>query len=665
MPSTPRPSIRVYVFDVDRQPIPNATIEAVPFRFPWLRRFGPRLIAKTCRFLCALCGRRPCNGARPLTRNRDWGVFTASLEPGMYTLRVSSDNLEAQSRAVRVTARGLRAVFIMAPAGTPYYYRGKTRVAFRSAWSYGIAVKPAYRGLSLEQLAARSAPPVDLAGLDYATIAGDGDFFNDDHGIRLYQSSPKDGADFESRVRRITGVESAGLIVRQSSRAVSFLTDEFVFRLRPGADVPEIIRTSGFTIRPLRMDKRLWAVRAPSAHSVALLELCNRVAALADEVTAGVMWAEPNLYSNTIPWTGGGFSDANALRTQQPHHVLLRTEQAWQTTTGALATIAVIDRGCDRRHPFIHIDASYDFLQGQQAVSANPHGTACCGLAVAKADHANNYSGVAPAAKLIVASRHYGSDIHFADAFLWCGQLPTVDPIPPCALAADVISCSWDLDDVEPAGAVKLALDDLWAKNIVVVFASGNDGASFSTTKAGAMAAYPLNIAVGSSSTVIAANSAGAAIAPTLAQEHRVQESDFGPELDVVAPGGGILDPADGTTNAPAPGAAYAMFAETSCACPQVAGVVALIQSAYREANGLALSAPALTAQQVRDILTATADQIPSSSAYASGVSADCGFGRVNAASAVGQVGAAPALSQPAAAVSPVPLEYDYQFELE
>jgi len=583
----------------------------------------------------------------------------------MYVLRVSSDGLEPQSRNVRVTRRGLRAVFVLAPEGTPYYYRGRTRVPFRQTGSYGVAIKPAYRNRTLEQLAAQNNPPVDLAGLDYHTITGDDDFFKDDHGIRLYQ--PKNGAAFEERVRRIIGVESAGLIVRQSRRAVSFLTDEFVFRLRQGAAVPAIVRESGFEVRALRPNKRLWAVRATAEHSAALLELCNRVAALADSATSGVMWAEPNLFANAIQWTGAGFSDVNALRTQQPHHVLLRTEQAWQTTKGALATIAVIDRGCDPNHNFIHIDASYDFMQGQQAVSANPHGTACCGLAAAKADYQNNYSGVAPAANLIVASRNYGTDTHFADVFLWCGKFATANPVPPCPLAADVISCSWDLDDVEPAGQVKIALDDLWGNNIVVVFASGNDGARFAGTKAGAMAAYPLNLAVGSSSTVIAVDRTGAAIAPGIAQEHRVKESDFGTELDVVAPGGGLLDLADGTTTAPAPGSAYAMFAQTSCACPQVAGVVALIQSAFREAGGLALSAPALTAQDVRDILTSTADQIPSASAYTAGRSDDCGFGRVNAANAVGQAAgrAAAVLTQPAAPAPSVSLDYDYQFEIE
>jgi len=539
MPGTPRPSIRIYVFDVDNRPIRDAKVEAVPFRFPRLRRTGPRLLARICRFLCGLFGRPPCDCAKALARSGDWGVFTAPLDVGMYTLRVSAAGLEPQTRDVRVTRRGLRAVFVLAPPGTPFYYRGRTKVPYRATGLYAIALAPGYYDQTLRDLAAASG--VDIASVSPEDKTPDEKFAHT-HGVRIY--SANDGALFERLARSVKGVTHVGAVVAESTidkeRSVSFLTEEFVFRLRPNAEIPAMVRSSGYELRE-HGRARLWVVRAPAQDSIALLDLCNRVAALADDVTSGVMWAEPNLYSTRVIRGGvAGFSNFMTFVTQQPHHVLLRTPDVWNGgVKGAGAVVAILDDGCDMTHPCFppgKIADFYDFRAQQQLLPTENHGTACASLAAGAFEYGNNYAGVAPAAQLLVAATG-GTDMEYADGFRWCAQLSTFAPIPPAAAKADVVSCSWALRTVQPAGSVKVALDDLFANNVVVLFASGNHGDTFANLSTAGMAAYPMNIAVGSSSTLLD-TSVVPPIAPALASEDRVPESDYGPELDVVAPGG-------------------------------------------------------------------------------------------------------------------------------
>jgi subtilisin family serine protease len=176
-----------------------------------------------------------------------------------------------------------------------------------------------------------------------------------------------------------------------------------------------------------------------------------------------------------------------------------------------------------------------------------------------------------------------------------------------------------------------------------VVFSVGNDNRDFTRADIGAgarqWAAYNRTIAVASSS-----------ISPPDPSQIKTSTSNFGSALDVCAPGGG---PAGGTeartlstTNASEGDTAgsasasskdYDDFGQTSCACPQVAGTVALMLSVY----------PDLTWHQVRQILRDTADQIDASNADPIGRWVDTdgdgvadfsqwyGYGRLNSSKAV------------------------------
>ena len=107
----------------------------------------------------------------------------------------------------------------------------------------------------------------------------------------------------------------------------------------------------------------------------------------------------------------------------------------------------------------------------------------------------------------------------------------------------------------------------------------------------------------------------------------RVWDSNYGSELNVVAPGetNGIF-----TTDREG---GYSNFGKTSAACPHVAGVAALMLSVN----------PNLTWQQVRNIIESTAQRVGNNYNYQSvpsrpGWNIEMGYGLVNAYAAVQQI---------------------------
>ena len=151
-------------------------------------------------------------------------------------------------------------------------------------------------------------------------------------------------------------------------------------------------------------------------------------------------------------------------------------------------------------------------------------------------------------------------------------------------------------------------------KGCVVLFSAGNDGDDLVVKQP--WAAHPNVIAVGSSTIDT--------------PEVKASTSNFGSPLDVCAPGGdrfgATFSPTAGTTPQGGTPGLYAVLGETSCACPQVAGVAAMMLSVN----------PNLTAGEVRDILQQTAVQIDlANGVYTAGHSDLYGFGRVNARKAV------------------------------
>lgn len=169
-------------------------------------------------------------------------------------------------------------------------------------------------------------------------------------------------------------------------------------------------------------------------------------------------------------------------------------------------------------------------------------------------------------------------------------------------------------------------------RGMVIVFASGNEG---SELDAGVeVATLPTVIGVGA----------------TTASDQLASYSNYGPEVDVLAPGGGFpgalmttTDPSDDAhpncnfggfnfcfdlSDIDPAGNYTGLFSGTSAACPVAAGVAALVLSVN----------PRLTATDVRIILEQTAEPISPSQAQYNGItgrSLRYAYGRINALQAV------------------------------
>ncbi len=248
---------------------------------------------------------------------------------------------------------------------------------------------------------------------------------------------------------------------------------------------------------------------------------------------------------------------------------LIRVPEAWSKTQGTdFITIAVIDSGVD----FSHEDLQGIFVQGYDFVEndAYPqdddgHGTHVTGIIAALTNNNRGVAGVTWGQNVkimplkVLGSDGTGSVFNFAKAIVYA-----VDH------GAKVINAS--LGSPNPSSLSQAAVRYAYQNDVVMVCAAGNDG-SYGIDYP---AAYPETIAVGAV-TIDAA---------------RASYSNYGPQLDVVAPGGDgdqlILSTYRGGTYVPAPG--------TSMAAPHVTGIVALM-----------ISQGIVGVENIRNVLRATA----------------------------------------------------------
>lgn len=297
-----------------------------------------------------------------------------------------------------------------------------------------------------------------------------------------------------------------------------------------------------------------------------------------------------------------------------------KVAEAWQLLEGygnPNIVIAVIDNGIDLEHPDLvnKIIKPVTLWEGSQGDSLfnNPiytHGTPCCGVAIAPDDGGS--CGSAPAARLMpMSGTGYSSEIT-EQMFNYC-----IDN------GADVISCSWGTTDTSFAlnqekidAIAKAAKEGRGGKGCVICFAAGNEGSDM------------LNV-YGEHPDVIC-------VAASTSEDEHAGYSNTGMAVTICAPSNGgnfpiIAARASWDEDTPYEfdgidrGEQYKDFGGTSSATPLVAGICALILSAN----------PNLTAKEVKDILTQTADKIGEPEDYVDGHSIKFGYGRVNAAKAV------------------------------
>ena len=293
---------------------------------------------------------------------------------------------------------------------------------------------------------------------------------------------------------------------------------------------------------------------------------------------------------------------------------------AWDQAQGygsASIIIAIIDTGVDTTHPDLRLVTGYDFGDNDPDPmddSEDPgHGTACAGVAAAKANNGIGVAGIAGGCSVMpLKVANSNGDLGFTaitNAITYAADN-----------GARVISLSLGAEGGTGEGDIPstdYALEYAYSEGVVIFAATANSNAS--------AIAYPSNhnkvISVGASSPT------GQRKSPSSSDGENWWGSNYGIDIqdhqgsvDIMAPT--ILPTTDitGSGNGYDINSDYYMwFNGTSCACPYAAGVAALILSLK----------PTLTPAQVWDIMKNSATDMTIDGG--AGWDRYTGYGMVNA----------------------------------
>lgn len=270
---------------------------------------------------------------------------------------------------------------------------------------------------------------------------------------------------------------------------------------------------------------------------------------------------------------------------------------AWDLSTGSSSIIiANIDTGVDGTHPDLSgkVMAGYNYVAGA-AIPANTdsddhgHGTSTAGVSAAISNNSAGIAGVdwnakiMPVKALDSSGTGYSSDIAYAIRYA-------------ADNGAKIINLS--LGSHYASSIIESAINYAYNLGCVIVAASGNDGIAVS---------YP------------AAFNHVVAVGATDSSDNWVSWSDYGPELDLVAPGVSVYATADGGS--------YRSVSGTSISAPMVSGLASLI-FAYNSN---------LSADEVISTMENNADKV--SGMGSSNHTNYYGYGRINAGNSLLDVG--------------------------
>ena len=301
-----------------------------------------------------------------------------------------------------------------------------------------------------------------------------------------------------------------------------------------------------------------------------------------NDLGLNVRYVQENYTMHAIE-TAEKISPTSMHPNQAWHYEMIKAPEAWEITPGSSSTrIAVLDTGIDSTHPslsdFVNTSLGRSFVGGDTGDRAG-HGTHVAGTIASYGE----VSGVMQSATLIpvkvLGDDGTGSMYGIQQGITYAASID-----------ADVINMS--LGGGGYFQGMEEAIDTANSQGTIVVAASGNDGAR----NVSYPAAYSGSIAVGS----------------VTSSKTRSSFSNYGPELDVMAPGSNVYSTL--------PNNQYDTLSGTSMASPHVAGVMGLIRA----------TDPTISVADARTALNNTAQ--------AAGPELEYGHGIVDAYAAVQEV---------------------------
>jgi len=275
----------------------------------------------------------------------------------------------------------------------------------------------------------------------------------------------------------------------------------------------------------------------------------------------------------------------------------IKATGAWDYVKGDPNTlIAVLDTGIDYTHPDLAskvIDHGRDFVNDDDdAYDDAWHGTHVAGIIAAATNNSEGIAGVAWNCRLlagkVISASDEGDYSDLIEALIWAADYTNGN--------AKVGVINMSIGGPEPDDFLEEALRYAYNKGIVLIAAAGNE-ASQGISYPAAYDSYCL------------------AVGATDYNDKVASFSNYGPELDVAAPGVGIIStiPLAQTDPGYLP---YAYANGTSMATPHVAGLAALIKSAK----------PWLGASDIMKLIKYSPDDVE-----AAGFDDYTGYGRINA----------------------------------
>ncbi|TWT07053.1 S8 family serine peptidase [Planococcus sp. CPCC 101016] len=246
----------------------------------------------------------------------------------------------------------------------------------------------------------------------------------------------------------------------------------------------------------------------------------------------------------------------------QYHHDNIETERAWDKTKGSSdVVVAVLDSGFDLNHQDLTNQIISAYSTSSTGFSVDDHGTHVAGIIGSSIDNYAFGAGVAPETSIMAIDVFEGEFAYTTDV---------VEGIYTAVSAgADIINMS--LGSYESSYYYNNAIQYAYQNGVVIVAAAGNDA----TTRTHYPSSYDNVISVGS----------------TTSYDGSSSFSNYGYDIDIVAPGSGIYSTL--------PYGSFGSMNGTSMASPVVAGVAALVLA----------NEPQLTNDQVVNrLLTTTKD---------------------------------------------------------